>query len=134
MSTRLPEAERASGARAQWQILVVDDDIEQTCELVDLFEHAGFGVVGANSASEAMDILRSRTLKLVLIDLKMPQIDGYRLAQAAHAIDPRVPIILMSGNWEAIDEIQKGSHSLFAVIQKPLNPEWLLETARALVH
>lgn len=115
-------------------ILVVDDDPDQASELVDLFRDAGFTVGSATGASQAMEILGAQRPRLMLVDLRMPGIDGLRLARLVQAFDRRVAVILMSGDWDAVEEVRGRDDAILAVVPKPLDPRWLLETARALIH
>ncbi|WP_396274900.1 response regulator [Hyphomonas sp.] len=115
-------------------ILVVDDDPDQASELVDLFRDAGFTVGSAIGASQAMEMLGTQRPRLMLVDLRMPGIDGLRLARLVQGLDHRVAIILMSGDWDAVEEVRGRDDAILAVVPKPLDLTWLLETARALIH
>ncbi len=115
-------------------ILVVDDDPDQASELVDLFRDAGFTVGSATGASQAMEMLGTERPRVMLVDLRMPGIDGWRLARLVQALDRRVAVILMSGDWDAVEEVRDRDDAILAVVPKPLDPTWLLETARALIR
>ena len=68
-------------------ILIVDDDPEQALELVDLFRDAGFLAGAATGASEAMEMLGTERPRLMLVDLRMPGMDGWRLARLVQSLD-----------------------------------------------
>jgi len=134
MSTGQDDPSDATRCTDRRGILVVDDDPDQALELVDLFRDAGFTVGSATGASQAMEILGSQRPQLMLVDLRMPGIDGWRLARLVQALDRRVAVILMSGDWDAVEEMRDRDDAILAVVPKPLDPTWLLETARALIH
>lgn len=129
------EGSGSGGAGAQApRILVVDDDPDQLAELVDMFRDAGLPAGSATGASEAMEMLETMRPRLMLVDLKMPLIDGSKLARFVRSLDRKVAIILMSGDWNAVEEVRDRDDGVLAVVAKPLDPAWLVETARALVH
>lgn len=79
-------------------VLVVDDDdlvLEVTAELV---HQLGYEVLTARNGSEALDILETHDeVDVMLSDIRMPGIDGERLAELAHEKRPDVRVILTSG-------------------------------------
>jgi CheY-like chemotaxis protein len=116
------------------RVLVVDDDPEQLEELLEMFREAGISAESACGATEAMAMLSTMRPQLMLVDIKMPGIDGLKLADFARALDRRIVIVLMSGDWHAAEESRGRDDGILAVVTKPLDPAWLVETARALTH
>ncbi|MBM3628275.1 MAG: response regulator [Alphaproteobacteria bacterium] len=126
------EAPEPSASSPRRRVLVVDDDAEQLEELVELFNEAGISAASAKGASEALEMLATVNPQLMLVDIKMPGIDGIKLAGFARSLDRRVAVVLMSGDWHAAEESRDRDDGIFAVVTKPLDPAWLVETARAL--
>ena len=126
-----PHAPVAMPAR---RVLVVDDDPEQLDELMEMSRDAGISAASACGATEAMAMLSTMRPQLMLVDIKMPGIDGLKLADFARAIDRRIMIVLMSGDWHAAENSRGRDDGILAVVTKPLDPAWLVETARALTH
>jgi len=116
------------------RVLVVDDDPEQLEELLEMFREAGISAESACGATDAMAMLSTMRPQLMLVDIKMPGIDGLKLADFARALDRRIIIVLMSGDWHAAEESRGRDDGILAVVTKPLDPAWLVETARALTH
>ena len=116
------------------RVLVVDDDPEQLEELLEMFREAGISAESACGATDAMAMLSTMRPQLMLVDIKMPGIDGLKLADFARALDRRIVIVLMSGDWHAAEESRGRDDGILAVVTKPLDPAWLVETARALTH
>jgi two-component system sensor histidine kinase/response regulator len=88
------------------RLLIVDDEAPQMRALCDTLEQEGFATTGFASASEALTAIRPGAFDLILTDLMMPEMDGIALLQAAHAVDPQVVGIVMTGHG-AIDTAVK---------------------------
>ena len=113
-----------------FHILVVDDELAQR-ELVSGFlKKQGFEVAVAGSGEKALELFRQESFDLVLTDQKMPHMSGLELLQAVRAINPEIPVILMTafGSIEAaVSAIQGGATDY---LTKPLNLDELLHRIR----
>ena len=78
-------------------ILCVDDERVSLKVRSRVLEKAGHEVIQANSAAEALEILRARTVDLVLTDLLMPGMSGADLAREVKKLKPNLPVVLFSG-------------------------------------
>jgi CheY-like chemotaxis protein len=79
-------------------ILVVDDDELVRGVVRELLEDVTFSVIEARSGAEALGLIRCRSdLDLVISDVNMPEMDGYRLVEEVTSMRPSLPVILMSG-------------------------------------
>lgn len=79
-------------------VLVVDDDDQVLQVTAELIEQLGYEVLTASNGSEALDILEDHDeVGVLLSDIRMPGIDGNRLAELAHDLRPDLRIILTSG-------------------------------------
>ena len=80
-------------------ILVVEDDYLQRLDAVAVIEDAGFDVVEAGSADEAIEILQAcKDIRIVFTDIEMPgSMDGLKLAHAIRDRWPPIELILTSG-------------------------------------
>jgi DNA-binding NtrC family response regulator len=101
-------------------ILVVDDDAEMASTLADLLRQQGYSVRAATSAAEAQHIVsHSPKLKLVLIDLVMPMVDGLTLLERLKAERPELAVLMMSGFGTiatAVEAVKRGAEDF---ITKP---------------
>jgi CheY-like chemotaxis protein len=116
-------------------ILVVDDNKELVALLTSLFEEGGYTVIGANKGKTAVEIARSEAPALAVIDVLLPDMMGYHVAEALRQHAPKLILVFMSG-------VFKGSrHSNEAMtrfpgaryIEKPFDAKALLAEVCTLV-
>lgn len=108
------------------RILVVDDDRRMVKTLVDILKVKGYEAEGANSGYEAQEKLAERNFDCVLADLKMPQMNGVELYRAIKAIQPDLPVVLMTAYFtdKLVEEgLEDGA---IASLTKPLDIDLLL--------
>ena len=81
-------------------VLVAEDNLINQQVTQSLLEHMGFSCVVADNGQEALDILASVSVDLILMDCQMPVLDGYRATQNIRAMetDTRLPIIALTAN------------------------------------
>ena len=112
------------------RILIAEDDV-QLCELVAiLLEDAGYSISCARHGLEALDLLDDPPPALVLLDLRMPVMDGDTFARHLRArYGHRVPIVVMT----AADHPALRAREVDAEgwLSKPFAPEELLRSVRA---
>ncbi|MGO8761526.1 MAG: sigma-54-dependent transcriptional regulator [Desulfobaccales bacterium] len=116
-------------------ILVVDDESNYLTVMEALLGEAGYEVLTAPSAIEAVKIAAASDLDLVLTDMKMPKMSGIELLDQLQRLYPDLPVIIMTafGTVEkAVTAMKKGA---FDYILKPFkNDEILVTIAKALDH
>jgi two-component system NtrC family response regulator len=93
-------------------IVVVDDEETQRKVLAGFLKKRGFGVETAGSAEEALRLVASRCVDLVLTDLRMPGRDGLSLLDGVLKLNPEVPVVLMTAFGtvqSAVDAMKRGA-------------------------
>ena len=113
-------------------VLLVDDDplVLRVAERV--LRRAGWTVLTAGSAEDALEILNGAPCDLLISDVAMPGMDGVALARLALAHRPELPVILTSGYERgANDETFPGANVTF--LTKPYGQEELLDEVRRIV-
>ena len=115
------------------QILVVDDE-EALRELVaELLSQKGYRVLCAKNAEQALQIMESTSIDLILSDLIMPGMNGYQLAAMVRKKYPATKILLASGFVEQRNS-EKIDQQLYAqMLHKPYNSRVLYRTVRDLL-
>jgi DNA-binding NtrC family response regulator len=78
-------------------ILVMDDDLLVLESLEDYLEQAGYAVVTASTAREAVEQARETPCDVALLDMKMPEIDGFQVAAMLRQLQPDLRVIMFTG-------------------------------------
>ena len=114
-------------------VLVVDDEFLVRMNAVFLLEEAGFGVLEAGNAEEAIALLESRNdIRIVFTDINMPgSMDGLRLAHAIRDRWPPIELVLTSGQIRVRNE-DMPARGLF--LSKPYHANKLLEVVQSLAN
>ncbi|WP_436627675.1 sigma-54-dependent transcriptional regulator [Corallococcus exiguus] len=98
------------------RILVVDDHVEMGRMLQEPLADAGWTVDLATGGQEALTLIRSRVYDAVLTDLRMEKVDGLDVLDAARAVDPELPVLLMTafgGVESAVEAMRRGAYHYF---------------------
>jgi two-component system response regulator VicR len=108
--------------------------IEDEADMIDLvkliLERKGYQVIGATGGQEGLDAVREHRPDLVLLDLMMPDIEGWDVYQQmrAHADTRQIPVIVVTAKAQNIDKVL-GLHiaKVDDYISKPFSPQELVE-------
>ena len=96
------------------RILVVDDE-ESMCQYLSiLLQKEGYEVLTENSGVQALQVLDSESVDVVMTDIQMPKMDGIQLLKGIKALDPLLPVIIMTAyasEQSAIDAVNLGAFS-----------------------
>ena len=115
------------------RILVVDDDKEVVRLMQAYLEQAGYGVLVAYNGESAMHILRRESPDLVLLDLMLPDRDGWDITRIMRA-DPTLehtPIIMLTARINDTDKIVGLEMGADDYVTKPYNPREVVARVRA---
>jgi CheY-like chemotaxis protein len=111
-------------------ILLVEDEVLVRMSLAEQLHDAGYVVLEASSAQEALDLLWSQRVRVVLSDIRLPgNLDGVGLARAIRAQYPEVKIMLASG--QSFSAGHWWEHDGF--FRKPYNAKRLIEHIKSLL-
>ena len=112
-------------------ILVVDDEELLRTLLTQILERHGFQVLQARDGQEALRVFQGlQRIDLVLLDLRMPRMDGFETCQALRALDSKVPILMMSGHQDSSLVAGKATLGIQGVLQKPFQSGELRDLLR----
>ncbi len=116
-------------------VLLVDDEVD-LCELgSSILERYGYRVETAGSGEEALEIYQRAAagIDLVILDVNMPGMGGYKCLQALRQIDPQVKIVVASGYSPHLCEQDLLALGAYAFIAKPFELETLLAVVRTAI-
>jgi len=101
-------------------ILIADDNAALAATLADFIRGRGMGCICARTGKQALAQFKLHRPVLVLLDIKMPCIDGVEVARQIHEEAPEIPIVLMSGFPIAVEEANQADLGVAAVVDKPI--------------
>ncbi len=107
-------------------ILLVDDEANLRATLTLILQREGYQTRAAANGREAIELLTSSKSDLILLDLKMPGIDGMQLLQEIHRLDPNIPVLILTANASldmAVHAIRSGAQGY---LLKPIEPEQII--------
>jgi CheY-like chemotaxis protein len=111
-------------------LLITDDDAEFRDTLREVFQPRGFRTLLAGDGEEALKIVRSQPVHLLLLDVHMPKLGGLETLRAIRRFRALLPCILMSAQLDRIILEQARREQAFSVLAKPVTLEQLTSTVR----
>jgi two-component system, NtrC family, response regulator HydG len=114
----LPEAPR---------VLVVDDKEEMAEMLAEDLSHRGYEGMGVTSGREAIHLLRTERVDVLVTDLRMPDVDGLDLLRESLALDPSRPVIMMTGYGSVDSAMEATGSGAFHYLFKPFRLDVLVD-------
>src|SRR6478609_3377994 len=115
------------------RILLADDDEVGRCVLAEYLEQEGYQVQQAADGRQALAAIASFLPDLIIVDVKMPELDGLEVVRRVHARST-VPIIILSALSDDIDRVAGLSAGSDDYVTKPVQPRELLLRIQALLR
>ncbi len=109
------------------KVLFVDDEEDLRRAASQMLDLEGFSVKTLDSAQKALDIISHSFAGIVVSDIRMPKMDGMELLKKIMAIDPELPVIMVTGHGDvnlAVDAMIDGAYDF---IEKPFSQERFLD-------
>lgn len=113
-----------------YTVLIVDDDSEIRDVIHVYLRNEGYRVLEAGDGQEALDMLKSNSVQLIILDVMMPKMDGIKTCLKIRETST-IPIIMLSAKEEDIDKIIGLTTGADDYITKPFNPLELLARVKA---
>ena len=114
-------------------ILIIEDD-KKTSELVSLYlAREGFRTIAAYSGHEALNLAAQHAIILVILDVMLPDLDGWDICQKIRA-SSAVPILMLSGRGEAHERIKGLELGADDYVAKPFSPREVVERVKAILR
>jgi DNA-binding NtrC family response regulator len=116
------------------KILVIDDEsvirtaVKRILEIESIYH-----VTAVESGREGLEMLAKEPFDLVLLDIKMPDVDGLEVSKIIFSINPEQKVIIMSG-YSTVETIKQArEHGASDFIEKPFTPDQLLKVIKKTV-
>lgn len=108
------------------KILLADDDLRNSMLLKRFIEAEGYEVIYANNGTVALEMYRQEHPDLILLDINMPELNGFEVARTIRQTDKRVIIFFLTDRTDKVDRLYGFSLKGNDYIPKPFYPEELL--------
>jgi len=122
-----------SSETSKYKILVVDDEKRMVRFIQLNLEQDGFQVITAFNGSEALEQVRTQLPELILLDIMMPDINGFEVLKKIREVNT-VPVIMLTAKGEEDDRIQGLELGADDYITKPFSPRELVSRIRAVLR
>ena len=110
------------------RILVVDDEAAIRDSLRMILEYEHYEFAGAASGQDGIAQVQRDRPDLVLLDIKMPAMDGMEVLRKLHAIDPTLPVVMISGHGTTATAVEAIRSGAIDFLDKPLSSERVIVT------
>ena len=117
-----------------FHILVIDDDKNTRFLLREILEMDNYTVFTANNGQEGLDLLESKHVDLVIVDIMMPKMDGYSFTRELRSINKELPILMVSAKQLSEDRKKGFVAGIDDYMSKPIDPEELSLHVKALLR
>jgi two-component system C4-dicarboxylate transport response regulator DctD len=108
-------------------IILIDDDKDIRISTADLLSTRFKKIESYSSPKKVLPKISAELPAIILTDLRMPDDDGLEFAQKVNAIDPHLPVILMTGYGDISTAVDAMKHGVYDFIEKPLDSERLMD-------
>jgi len=113
------------------RVLAIEDDPAVQRALRRTFETAGFDITIAADGTSAMDVFRSTSPRMVILDLRLPGRSGQDICREIKRQAPAVPILVLSAASDVVDKVLLLELGADDYVTKPFSPRELLARVRA---
>jgi DNA-binding response OmpR family regulator len=117
----------------KYKLILVEDDNSLGYLLSEYLGMKGFAVTWAKDASEAIQKTKTNLFDLAILDVMLPDMDGFELSQKIKAINPNLPFIFLTARSMKIDVLKGFSLGAVDYLKKPIDEEELVVRINALL-
>lgn len=115
-------------------ILIIDDDKHTRFLLYEVLVMNNFNVYQAKNGLEGLDILESKMIDLVIVDIMMPEMDGYEFTKELRSYNEKLPVLMISAKQLPQDRKKGFMAGIDDYMSKPIDHEELLLHINALLR
>ncbi|WP_085994019.1 response regulator [Oceanobacillus senegalensis] len=119
---------------SEFSVLVVDDQAGIRLLLTDVLENEGYHVQEATTGKEALEKIHNVHFDMMILDYKLPIVDGAEVLQKMEKENIELPSIVMSGLAESISLELERYQNVKKILAKPFNVHEVLEEVKAICH
>lgn len=117
----------------KYKLILVEDDTSLGYLLSEYLGMKGFGVTWTKNAQEALKKIETNVFNLAILDVMLPDMDGFELSQKVKAINPELPFLFLTARSLKIDVLKGFSLGAVDYLKKPIDEEELVVRINALL-
>ncbi len=106
---------------SEFTILLIDDEPSQIISIESFLKRRDYKVLSANSGTEGMKVFRQGNIDLVFTDFRMPDKNGLEVVKEIHAINPEIPVIVLTAYSDSEDAVHVMKEGAFDYLSKPID-------------
>jgi DNA-binding NtrC family response regulator len=111
------------------KLMLVDDEKRYLQTTAKLMKKKGIEVVTAQSGEQALDLLGTYDVHVVILDIKMPGMDGFKTLRAIKTLYPQVEVIMLTGHATMDSAIEGLQFGAFDYVMKPADIDDIVNKA-----
>ena len=115
-------------------VLLVDDQPKGLESLDYRLKHAGYRTTLAQNGELALQVARSDPPDLVIMDVSMPELNGYQACRELKKLRPDLPVMMVTGKSDPADRFWASECGADAFIVKPADPATIMQTLTQLLR
>ncbi len=115
------------------KVLVIDDEPGIRSLLDTLLRRKGYDVVLAESGRKGLELFRRERPDVIVLDLKMPEMDGLTVLQQVRSLDPKTPVIILTGAGTAETEQRVRAMGVTEYVEKEFSLHLLGDSLKRLL-
>jgi len=116
------------------KVLIVDDDDDILLIVQTILTSAGYSTLSARNGREGVDMALEFQPDLILLDVMMPEMDGFAVCAALRDAGLNIPIILLTAKDDLDTRLEGMHHGVSEFLTKPINKFELFARVRAQLH
>jgi two-component system nitrogen regulation response regulator GlnG len=111
-------------------LLLIEDTPEDRLVIGESLKQVDVTVLTAGTATEGLDLLQSRQIDVVILDIQLPDMSGLEAFRQIHGRDPKIPVIFITGRGTAETAIEAMRLGAYEYLVKPTHPDLLCDLVR----
>ena len=115
------------------KVLIADDDVNISELIKVYFEKDGFNTVTARNGKEAVELFKSEAPSIVILDVMMPEMDGWQVCREIRRVS-NIPIIMLTAKGETFDKVLGLELGADDYMVKPFDPKELIARVKAVLR
>ncbi len=114
----------------KYKVLAIDDDNVLLSSIKKTLELTGYDVNSLDDPTKFELLEEINNYHVILLDIKMPKVDGLTLLGKIHSTYPHIPVIMISGESDIKTAVQSLKQGAYDFIEKPIDPDKLIVTVK----